>query len=65
MEVSPKDRRTMDALRGAIDNPATPEDKRAEYREEFGGIAMGYLDLFSSDEERAEYERWQAANPDK
>lgn len=61
MEVSPKDRRTMDALAGVINNTSLPESVRAEAREDFGGIAMGYLDLFLTDEEREEYEREVAA----
>jgi hypothetical protein len=59
--VSPNDRKIMDALLIAINDPATSEEARSEYREEFGLISMGYLDLFTSDEERREYEERSAA----
>jgi len=52
--VSPEDRKLMDEFRAAIDDPKTPEHKRAEYREELGGIANGYahFDCLTDDEKR-------------
>lgn len=43
MEISPNDRRILDALKAAIADPNTPEDQRAELREELGVIATNYV----------------------
>lgn len=40
------------ALERAIDDPATSPEMRAEYREELGGVAMGYIDVMTPEEER-------------
>ena len=43
------------ALERAIDNPTTPKEKRAEYSEDLGSVAMGFIDILDEEEER-EYE---------
>jgi hypothetical protein len=54
--VSLEDRKLIDVLAAAIADPNTPEDKRAEYREELGGIANGYAGFEClSDEDKREY----------
>jgi hypothetical protein len=40
------------ALERAIDDPATPADKREEHREDLGGVTMGHLDIRTPEEER-------------
>ena len=52
MEIKPNDRRIMDLLRAEIDHPDTTPERRAEAREDLGGVAMGYLDVLTDAEER-------------
>lgn len=54
--ITENDKRLITALEAAIADPSTPADKRAEYREELGGISEGYANInVLTDEERAEY----------
>ncbi len=57
MEISPYDRRILDALKSAIADPNTPKEKRAELREELGEIAtscvIGNLVEYDGDAEDA------------
>lgn len=50
--VKPSDRRTLNMLAAVINDPDTSPEDRAECREEFHGIAEGYLDVLEPDEER-------------
>jgi hypothetical protein len=63
MEIKPEDRKALDGLKSEIDNPATSSEWRAECREDYAGIAEGYFDLFTTDEERAYYDKWLAERP--
>ena len=52
MEIKPNDRRILDALLAEINDPKTSDERREEAREDFGGIAEGYMEVLSDAEER-------------
>jgi len=52
MEIKPNDRRILDALLAEINDPNTSDERREEAREDFGGVAEGYLDVLSDADKR-------------